>query len=126
MTEKITILHTNDLHSHFENWPRIRRYLLQTRKQLNAQADSSVITVDLGDAVDRVHPLTEVTNGQANVELLNQIHYDAVTIGNNEGLTNTHEQLDELYKEANFDVVLANLLDMKTKLMPKWLSLIHI
>lgn len=122
MTEKITILHTNDLHSHFENWPRIRRYLLQTRKQLNAQADSSVITVDLGDAVDRVHPLTEVTNGQANVELLNQIHYDAVTIGNNEGLTNTHEQLDELYKEANFDVVLANLLDMKTKLMPKWLS----
>lgn len=120
MTEKITILHTNDLHSHFENWPRIRRYLLQTRKQLNAQADSSVITVDLGDAVDRVHPLTEVTNGQANVELLNQIHYDAATIGNNEGLTNTHEQLDELYKEANFDVVLANLLDMKTKLMPKW------
>lgn len=120
MTEKITILHTNDLHSHFENWPRIRRYLLTTRERLLAQKRSSVITVDLGDAVDRAHPLTEVTNGQANVELLNQIHYDAVTIGNNEGLTNTHEQLNELYKDANFDVVLANLLDAKTKLVPKW------
>ncbi|EEI18848.1 Ser/Thr phosphatase family protein [Lentilactobacillus buchneri ATCC 11577] len=120
MTEKITILHTNDLHSHFENWPRIRRYILETRNKLLLEKNSSVITVDLGDAVDRVHPLTEVTNGQANVELLNQIHYDAVTIGNNEGLTNTHEQLNQLYNDANFDVILGNILDMKTKLMPKW------
>lgn len=120
MNEKITILHTNDLHSHFENWPRIRRFIEQRRRELNQQKDSSVITVDLGDAVDRVHPLTEVTNGKANVDLLNQIHYDAATIGNNEGLTNTHEQLNELYQDANFDVILGNLLDIKTKKIPAW------
>ena len=120
MTEKITILHTNDLHSHFENWPRIRTFINNRRDELNAQPNSSVITVDLGDAVDRVHPLTEVTNGKANVELLNQVHYDAVTIGNNEGLTNSHEQLDELYDDANFDVILGNLLDNHTKLGPSW------
>lgn len=120
MTEKITILHTNDLHSHFENWPRIRTFINNRRDELNAQPNSSVITVDLGDAVDRVHPLTEVTNGKANVELLNQVHYDAVTIGNNEGLTNSHEQLDELYDDANFNVILGNLLDNHTKLGPSW------
>ncbi|WP_283678658.1 bifunctional metallophosphatase/5'-nucleotidase [Lentilactobacillus sp. Marseille-Q4993] len=120
MTEKITILHTNDIHSHFENWPKIRRFLLAQKEQLEKQDDSSVITVDLGDALDRAHPLTEVTNGTANVDLLNQIHYDAVTIGNNEGLTNTHQQLNELYRSANFDVVLANLLDIKNKLVPEW------
>lgn len=120
MTEKITILHTNDIHSHFENWPRIRRFITRRRELLNQQKNSSVITVDLGDAVDRAHPLTEVTNGKANVELLNQIHYDAVTIGNNEGLTNSHEQLNELYTDANFDVVLANILDDKTKQIPHW------
>lgn len=114
MTEKLTILHTNDLHSHFENWPRIRKFITDRRAELEKQPNSSVITVDLGDAVDRVHPLTEVTNGKANVELLNQVHYDAVTIGNNEGLTNSHEQLDELYDDANFDVILGNILDNTT------------
>lgn len=76
-------------------------------------SNSSVLTFDLGDAMDRVHPLSEATDGQANVELLNQIGYDAVTIGNNEGLGNTKEQLERLYQHANFDVVLGNLLDQK-------------
>ena len=120
MKEKLTILHTNDLHSHFENWPKIRRFLLSEREILANERQSSVITVDLGDALDRAHPLTEVTNGRANVELLNQIGYDAVTIGNNEGLTNTHAQLDELYSDANFDVVLGNILDDKNNTYPKW------
>lgn len=85
MTEKITILHTNDLHSHLENWPKIRRYLIETRTKLQLEGNQ-VLVFDLGDAMDRVHPLTEATDGKANVELMNTINYDAVTIGNNEGL----------------------------------------
>lgn len=30
--ERIHIYHTNDLHSHFENWPRIQEFLLEQRK----------------------------------------------------------------------------------------------
>ncbi len=82
--KKITILHTNDLHSHFENWPKIRRYLL-TERQRYIAAGHTVLTFDIGDAMDRAHPLTEATNGQRNVSLMNEIGYDAVTIGNNEG-----------------------------------------
>ncbi len=117
--EQVTILHTNDLHSHFENWPRIQRYLLAERAQ-RRRAGSHVVTVDLGDAVDRAHPLSEATQGQANVALLNAIGYDAVTIGNNEGLGLTHTALDQLYQRANFDVILDNLTDMATHQPPRW------
>lgn len=119
MLEKIAILHTNDLHSHFENWPKIKRYLIHEKQQLESQG-YFVLTVDLGDALDRAHPLTEATNGLINTSLLNSIHYDAVTIGNNEGLTNSKQQLNNLYKDANFDVILANLFDLKTKKRPSW------
>lgn len=119
MDEQVTILHTNDIHSHFENWPRIQRYLLTEREQ-RRQSGSHVITVNLGDAVDRAHPLSEATQGQANVALLNGIGYDAVTIGNNEGLGLTHGALNQLYDRANFDVILDNLTDTATHLPPRW------
>ena len=35
--EKIQIVHTNDLHSHFENFPRLERFINQSRQ--NSQAD---------------------------------------------------------------------------------------
>ncbi|WP_159721949.1 bifunctional metallophosphatase/5'-nucleotidase [Enterococcus sp. CSURQ0835] len=117
--EKIILLHTNDLHSHLENWPKIRRFLHERRAEKQAQ-NNFVITVDLGDFVDRSHPLTEATNGQANVTLMNQIGYDAVTIGNNEGVGNSKFDLNHLYDEANFDVILDNLYDKQTLQVPDW------
>ncbi|MGM0123469.1 hypothetical protein IGI37_000835 [Enterococcus sp. AZ194] len=117
--EKIRLLHTNDLHSHLENWPKIRRFLIQ-RKHEAVHNNETIITVDLGDFVDRFHPLTEATSGQANVELMNQVEYDAVTIGNNEGVGSAKEELNHLYDQANFDVLLGNLFDKKTLKMPSW------
>ncbi|MDT2598013.1 bifunctional UDP-sugar hydrolase/5'-nucleotidase [Enterococcus dongliensis] len=118
--EKIILLHTNDLHSHLENWPKIRRFLLN-RKQEETPA-KKIITVDLGDFVDRWHPLTEATNGQANVRLMNQIHYDAATIGNNEGVGNSKAELNHLYDGANFDILLDNLFDKQTLQPPEWVK----
>lgn len=117
--EKIVLLHTNDLHSHLENWPKIRRYLDQRKREIQ-QSGAAAITVDLGDFVDRWHPLSEATNGQANVQLMNQVGYDAVTIGNNEGVGNSKSDLNHLYDEADFDVLLANLFDKETLQPPKW------
>ncbi|ALS37803.1 2',3'-cyclic-nucleotide 2'-phosphodiesterase (5'-nucleotidase family) [Enterococcus rotai] len=119
--EEIVIFHTNDLHSHLENWPKIRRYL-RTQKAQYELAGKAVLTVDLGDFVDRWHPLTEATDGQANVELMNEIGYDAATIGNNEGVGNSKEQLNHLYDHRNFDVLLGNLFDLKTGQAPDWAS----
>ena len=106
--EVIHIYHTNDLHSHFEHWPRIHHFLHE-RKKWHEQAGEDFLLFDLGDHADRSHPLTEATQGNANVELLNKAGYHAVTIGNNEGITFPYEDLDHLYDHRQFEVLLANL-----------------
>ncbi|WP_421381157.1 bifunctional metallophosphatase/5'-nucleotidase [Bacillus salacetis] len=118
MKETIHIYHTNDLHSHFENWPRIRDFL-KLRKQWHKDADDEVFMFDIGDHIDRWHPYSEGTLGKGNVEMLNEVGYDAVTIGNNEGITFSYEELDSLYENAEFDVLLANLYTKDHKL-PSW------
>lgn len=109
--EKIQIVHTNDLHSHFENFPRVKRFIERSRKE--SVADDFYL-FDLGDAMDRAHPLSEATNGQANIEWMNPLHYDAATIGNNEGLGNSHAELEHLYDHANFPVILDNLYEKES------------
>ena len=100
----LRILHLNDLHSHFEQFPVIERFFAEQSENRN-----NVLRFDLGDNVDRMHPLSEATAGKINVELMNRLDLTAATIGNNEGLGLTHEMLEHLYDEANFDVLLSNL-----------------
>ncbi|HLR09908.1 MAG TPA: 5'-nucleotidase C-terminal domain-containing protein [Sporosarcina sp.] len=116
--ETIHILHTNDLHSHFEYWPQIRRFLLEKRALLEAE-NEAVYVVDIGDFVDRSHSFTEATNGKGNIMFLNEAHYDAVTIGNNEGITMSKEDLSSLYDDATFDVIVGNVREPNGKL-PQW------
>lgn len=119
MNEQISILHTNDLHSHLERWPKIQRYLLG-QKNLLRREGQTVLTFDIGDALDCYHPLTEATMGRANVKHMNEIGYDAVAVGNNEILGLSHAAMDHLYDEANFSVLLGNVTDMKTGGAPAW------
>ncbi|MER2132742.1 MAG: 5'-nucleotidase C-terminal domain-containing protein [Carnobacterium inhibens] len=123
--ERIHIFHTNDIHSHFENWPRISAYLRDESRRLEKE-NEAVFSFDIGDACDRVHPLTEATDGKANIQLLNEVRYDAVTIGNNEGIGSSKNQLNHLYDEANFPVVISNLVDENTGFPPEWAKVFHI
>ncbi|WP_110928592.1 bifunctional metallophosphatase/5'-nucleotidase [Bacillus massiliglaciei] len=118
MEEIIHLYHTNDLHSHFENWPRIREFLKE-RKKLHKETGEEAIIVDIGDHVDRWHPYSEGTLGKINVELLNEAGYQYVTIGNNEGITLPHEALDSLYENADFKVLAANLYNVNG-VRPDW------
>lgn len=118
MLETLHIYHTNDLHSHFENWPKIAQFL-NMRKTLHQKHEETVLLFDIGDHIDRFHPITEASEGKANVELLNQFPYDAITIGNNEGITLPFASLDELYEHAKFPVVVSNLF-YQDGTRPKW------
>lgn len=104
--EKLRIIHTNDLHSHFENFPKVGRFIAQAQKDTSFD---QVLTFDAGDFMDRSHPLTEATDGQVNIDFMNSFHYDAVTIGNNEGVCNPDNVLEHLFDRADFDVVLADV-----------------
>lgn len=124
MNETIHIYHTNDLHSHFANWPRIKSFLAERKRWHEEEGDVCLI-LDIGDHADRSHPYTEGTAGKGNVQLLNEAEYDAVTIGNNEGITLSKEELNDLYVQADFDVVVSNLFDLDGN-RPAWAKPHHI
>jgi len=104
----IRVFHTNDVHSHFETWPTLVAWLEQRKMEMTERGEAS-LTFDIGDFIDRFHPISEATIGKANIKLLNEAKYDAVTIGNNEGITLSFEQLNELYNDADFQVLVGNL-----------------
>jgi 5'-nucleotidase len=114
----VYVYHTNDVHSHFEHWPRIS-YFLAEQRQKHQQRNETMLLFDIGDFIDRFHPITEATRGKANVDLLNALRYDAVTIGNNEGITLDYEDLNTLYENARFSVLVANLFH-KDGTRPSW------
>src|SRR5690625_2165241 len=119
MDEHIHFYYTNDLHSYFKHWPQVVTFL-KKKKQESAERNESAWTVDIGDHMDRVHPITEATMGKANVNLLNEAGYDFITIGNNEGITLAHEDLYHLYDNATFEVICSNLQCTLSK-NPPWL-----
>ncbi|WP_170885659.1 bifunctional metallophosphatase/5'-nucleotidase [Bacillus alkalicellulosilyticus] len=118
--KKSYIYHTNDLHSEFTYWPNVTAYIEKQREKHQLD-NEDYLYFDIGDHSDRCHPITEATEGKANVRLLNQSKVDAVTIGNNEGITFSREQLDCLYEDRQFDVLLANLKTMNGE-RPEWVK----
>ena len=106
MIEKLTILHLNDWHSHFETYPKLKRFFQGYSKQ-----NSEIIKVDVGDNIDRWHPMTDATQGKYNVQLMNELGIDFATIGNNEGIGLAKKTLNHVYEAADFDVILGNLED---------------
>lgn len=114
----LTIIHTNDLHSELDRWSAVSALIKEKRSQAEGKGHD-VLLFDLGDHSDRFHPLTEGLAGKGNTELLNEAGYHAVTIGNNEGMTFAKSDLDNLYHDAEFDVLLANLFDADNQ-RPSW------
>lgn len=82
--QTLTILHTNDIHSHFGSMSTIAAMINEERDQ-----GGNFLVLDIGDHMDRMAVETEGTLGTANVDVINLTGYDAITIGNNEGLTFT-------------------------------------
>jgi 5'-nucleotidase len=117
--ETIHIYHTNDLHSHFEQWPRIAAFVHEQRCN-HKEANEETFLFDIGDHVDRFHPFSDGTKGIGNIELLNKAAYSAVTIGNNEGITFPLKDLDKMYENADFPVLVANLYH-EDGTRPNWL-----
>ncbi|RCW66969.1 bifunctional metallophosphatase/5'-nucleotidase [Saliterribacillus persicus] len=120
MEEKLYLYYSNDLHSQFDNWSKMVHYFQKQKQQRIKEGNESWL-IDIGDHVDRCHPIAEAHLGKANVELLNDANYDLVTIGNNEGITLDYQDLYHLYDEANFEVICGNLKSIGDD-NPAWLK----
>lgn len=104
----LTILHVNDMHSNFHSLKTQTNFMRARRKELE-ELGHTVWAVDLGDLIDRVHPLVEAKNGQIASTILNQQRIDFVTLGNNEGTAYTPKELEGAYKKRDFKVIISNV-----------------
>ena len=120
MQENIYIYYTNDLHSYFDNWPKVATFMKQKKHERKKYKETYKL-VDIGDHMDSVSSVTEGSKGRANVNLLNELGYDHVTIGNNEGITFPHDDFYTLYDDAEFNVICSNL-NCETEANPNWLK----
>ncbi|WNS46452.1 bifunctional UDP-sugar hydrolase/5'-nucleotidase [Paenibacillus sp. MMS20-IR301] len=117
--QRLTILHTNDIHSHFEMMSPVAAEISALKA---AAGEEPVLLLDIGDHMDRAAVETEGTMGQANIDIMNLTGYDAVTIGNNEGLTFSQEQLSTLFSGIHCPVVCCNFLESSTGEPPHWMK----
>ncbi|MGL4774633.1 MAG: bifunctional metallophosphatase/5'-nucleotidase [Clostridium sp.] len=79
---ELTILHTNDIHSNFENFAKIVT-------KINELRNENTLILDAGDFADFKRMELLGTNGYAAVDLLKCGGYDAIAIGNNETFNGT-------------------------------------
>ncbi|WP_028609910.1 bifunctional metallophosphatase/5'-nucleotidase [Paenibacillus harenae] len=116
---QVVLIHSNDIHSRLENAAKIASFIAKERMVTGCDR---VLAVDCGDHMDRMRIETEGSDGIVNVELLNAAGYEAITLGNNEGLTYTRQTIEEAYvNRARFTVVCANMRDSETGGQPDWL-----
>ena len=103
-TYELTILATNDLHGHIDTLPEYLTIIHQIR-----QEKENVLLLDAGD-VFRRGPY-EARQGAVEIELLNQMGYDAFVLGNNEfkvpGSVNSKYEAGTL---AESDAQIANII----------------
>ena len=117
--ERLTILHTNDIHSHFEMVSSIAGVINGER---SLASDGPLLLLDIGDHMDRMAVETEGSVGQVNTDIINLTNYDAITIGNNEGLTFTPDMLERAYNGLLCPVVCCNIRESSSGRCPSWMK----
>lgn len=108
MKETLTILHTNDLHGHYDFALR-QSALIKKRKQELLIKGEHVITLDGGDHMDMSMNECLATSGQIHLEMLEATGYDAMSVGNNELLRLPKEKIRQLSQDSKVPWLLLNL-----------------
>ena len=117
-TYHFTVLHTNDIHGHFWNNDKgeyglapQKTVIDQIRKDVAAQG-GEIIVLNAGDINTGV-PESDMQNARPDIEGLNAIGYDAMTLGNHE-FDVPLQILDMQEKWAKFPLLSANVYNKRT------------
>jgi len=112
--KKITILHTNDVHSHIDPFPKndplnpsgggviARANLINQVKKDNPHT----LVLDAGDVFQGT-PYFNFFGGELELKLMSKMGYNASTLGNHE-FDNGTEKLSKVLKHANFSFLNSN------------------
>lgn len=110
---KLHLLHTNDVHSHLDQYLKLVTQIRRLRERLAVQ-NEEVLLFDIGDHADRMRPETDGTMGLVNAALLKAVGYDAWVFGNNEGLIIPRQHWEALCRESAAPVLTSNLRELET------------
>lgn len=121
-TKKLTILHTNDVHSHIDAFPvNHPKYpgmggVVQRAKLIEQikKENSNVLLLDAGDSFQGT-PYYNYYGGELEFKLMSKMGYEATTIGNHE-FDNGIDGLASQMQHAKFQILSANY-DFKNTIM---------
>lgn len=112
-SKQITILHTNDVHSHIQPFPANHQFANQGGVSRRAALINTIraenpntLLLDAGDIFQGT-PYFNFYGGELEFKLMSVLKYDAATIGNHDfdgGIDGLHKQLPN----ANFPFICAN------------------
>ena len=113
-SQNIVILHTNDTHSRIEPVPETDKYNPDLGGIVRRAAyvekvrseNDNVLLFDAGDFVQGT-PYFNMFKGEVEVEAMNLLKYDAITLGNHE-FDYGMDVLVDMVKKANFPIVCTN------------------
>jgi 5'-nucleotidase len=111
---KITILHTNDQHSRLEPFPKTDRLAgrggvvnrARILSKIRAE-EANVLLFDAGDIFQGT-PYFNFYKGRPEIELMSQMGYDAVTMGNHDFDGGLDLYVKQIKEHAKFSVLVAN------------------
>ena len=107
----IVILHTNDVHCGVQDSIGYDGLMLYKKQLL--QKHNNVILVDAGDHIQG-GTIGQITSGEAIIDIMNELEYDVVTLGNHEfdyGI----EQLETIKNKLNCEYISSNYCYKKNK-----------
>ena len=99
---KLTIMHVNDSHANVEQYPRLTTAVNEVRA-----ANPNSLLVDAGDVFSGTLYFNQY-QGQADLEFMNNLKYDAMTFGNHE-FDKDSNVLASFITKAQFPFVSANV-----------------
>ncbi len=105
----LTILHTNDMHSRIKGDESVigLAKLATLVKDLKKE-NPNLLLLDAGDTFHGL-PIITVSRGEAMVDLMNKLGYEAMVPGNHD-LNYGYDRLVELSKLADFPILAANII----------------
>ncbi len=115
-TIHLTILHTNDIHSHLEAMARLSAFAKGLRRKLEEEG-RRVLFFDAGDAADQRVQFTGVTKGKAFPRILAAMGIDLQTLGNAISVTYGPQAAGEMAMRSDFPVLAAQFFDGDTPLV---------
>ncbi len=105
----IEIIHTNDIHSHIENFAKISNIVKKVRAR-----NKNCLLIDAGDMITGEFQF-KYLQGQAEQTIINLLNYDLLTVGNHEFDLGV-DFLSEYMEKINSLYIISNMLDIENQI----------